>query len=40
MVVYLDDILITGSTNKEHLEALEQVLSRLERAGLSKMEEV
>ena len=34
VVVYLDDILITESTNKEHLEALEQVLSRLERAGL------
>ena len=34
VVVNLDDILITGSTNKKHLEALEQVLSQLERAGL------
>ena len=34
VVVYLDDILITGSTSKEHLETLEQVLSRLESAGL------
>ena len=32
-MVYLDDILITGSTEKEHLTALDQVLSRLEQAG-------
>ena len=32
-MVYLDDILITGSTEEEHLTALDQVLSRLEQAG-------
>ena len=32
--VYLDDILITGSDNKSHLENLEQVLNRLESAKL------
>ena len=34
VVVYLDDILITGSTVEAHLKALEEVLSRLQRAGL------
>ena len=34
VVVYLDDILVTGSTEEAHLKALEEVLSRLERAGL------
>jgi hypothetical protein len=33
VVVYIDDILITGKTNKEHLENLEEVLRRLEQAG-------
>ena len=32
--MYLNDILITGSTEEAHLKALEEVLSRLERAGL------
>ena len=32
--VYIDDILVTGKTNTEHLKNLEEVLSRLERAGL------
>ena len=30
VVAYLDDILVTGSTETEHLTALEEVLSRLE----------
>ena len=32
--VYLDDILVTGETEDKHLQNLEQVLSRLEKAGL------
>ena len=34
VVVYLDDILITGKTKSEHVKALDEVLSRLEKAGL------
>lgn len=34
VIVYLDDILMTGSTEEAHLKALDKVLSRLERAGL------
>ena len=34
VIVYIDDILITGATEQEHLQALEEVLSRLEKAGL------
>ena len=34
VVVYLDDILVTGSSEEVHLRALEEVLRRLERAGL------
>ena len=32
--VYLDDILITGKSNEEHLKTVEEVLARLEKAGL------
>ena len=32
--VYLDDILVSGSTRREHLLTLEKVLSRLEQAGM------
>ena len=32
--VYLDDILLTGATVEEHLQLLEEVLRRLEEAGL------
>lgn len=32
--VYIDDILITGSTTEEHLQTLDKVLERLETAGL------
>ena len=34
VVVYIDDILITGRTDEEHLENLERVLARLQRYGL------
>ena len=34
VVVYLDDILVTGSTEESHLQALDEVLSRLDKAGL------
>ena len=32
--VYLDDILITGKTTKEHIKNLDEVLQRLQTAGL------
>ena len=32
--VYLDDILVTGKTESEHIRNLEEVLIRLEKAGL------
>jgi len=32
--VYLDDILVTGKTDKEHLDNLQEVLTRLETAGM------
>ena len=34
VVVYLDDILITGVSKEAHLKTLDEVLSRLDRAGL------
>ena len=34
VVVYLDDILITGATPEAHLQSLAEVLRRLEKAGL------
>lgn len=34
MIVYLDNILVTGPNEKEHLKTLSLVLSRLENAGL------
>ena len=34
VVVYLDDILITGPSKEAHLKTLDEVLSRLDRAGL------
>ena len=33
-VVYLDDILITGQTNQEHLDNVHEVLQRLEKVGM------
>lgn len=34
VVVYIDDILVTGCTDEEHLEVLEQVLTRLQELCL------
>ena len=34
VIVYIDDILISGQSEEEHLQLLERVLDRLERAGL------
>ncbi len=34
VTVYIDDILVTGSTEDEHLKILSEVLNRLEQAGL------
>ena len=34
VVVYLDDILVTGSSDDEHLDHLEETLRRLSDAGL------
>ena len=34
VVAYLDDILVTGLSNTEHLESLKEVLTRLQKAGL------
>ena len=34
VVCYLDDILVTGPTRKEHIQNLRQVLSRLQKFGL------
>ena len=32
--IYLDDILLTGSSDKEHYEVLDKVLSRMKEAGI------
>lgn len=37
--VYLDDILVTGNTNEQHLQNLRAVLSRLEESGLTLRKE-
>jgi hypothetical protein len=34
VLVYIDDVLIKGVTREEHLHAVEEVLARLEQAGL------
>ena len=34
VVFYIDNILITGKTNEDHLAALEEVLKRLQKVGL------
>ena len=39
VVVYIDDILVTGATDAEHLEILGQVLTRLEEHGLRLKQE-
>ena len=35
VIVYLDDILITGRSESEHLSTLSKVLTKLKEAGLS-----
>ena len=39
VVVYQDDILMTGMTEEEHLLYLEKVLSKLSNAGLKLKKE-
>ena len=39
VVVYLDDILITGANDDEHLKHLSEVLSRMQQAGLRLRED-
>lgn len=34
VICYIDDILITGASEEEHLESLEQVLRRLQEYGV------
>ena len=34
VTVYIDDILVTGATDREHLENLQEVLTHLEKAGI------
>jgi len=34
VLVYLDDILVTGASEEEHITNLTEVLSRLQEAGL------
>ena len=34
VTVYIDDILVTGKTEEEHLRTLDEVLTRLENAGV------
>ena len=38
VAVYIDDILISGETEEAHLQTLDQVLERLEKAGLKLKE--
>ena len=33
-MVYIDDILVTGATDREHLQNLQEVLTHLEKAGI------
>ena len=35
VICYINDILVTGKDDAQHLQALEQVLSRLQKAGLT-----
>ena len=37
-IVYIDDILVVGASEKEHLETLEKFLSKLEESGLKGKE--
>ena len=35
IVIYIDDVLVTGSSKEEHLQSLSHALSRLESAGVT-----
>ena len=37
VTVYIDDILVAGATEEEHLKRLEDVLTRLVRVGLREL---
>ena len=39
VIVYLDDILLSSATESEHLELIDEVLDRLEKAGLRARKE-
>ena len=39
VICYLDDILVNGVTEKEHLQNLEEVLHRLKESGVTLMME-
>ena len=34
VIIYLDDVLVTGRTDQEHLQSLESVLAKINDAGL------
>ena len=34
VIIYLDDVLITGRTDQEHLQSLETVLAKINDAGM------
>ncbi|KAJ8003218.1 hypothetical protein DPEC_G00167120 [Dallia pectoralis] len=40
VVVYLDDILLTGQSDQDHLAMLNQVLKRLQEAASPKMQQM
>ena len=40
VICYIDDILVTGTTEEDHLHNLEEVLKRLENHGFSQAQEV
>ena len=39
VLVYLDDILLSSATESEHIQLVDQVLERLEKAGLHARKE-
>ena len=39
MCIYIDDLLVTGRTDQEHLEHLAEVLRRLKEAGMKLKKE-
>ena len=39
VICYLDDLLVTGASDQEHLQNLQEVLSRLKEQGIKLKEE-